>query len=540
MLNEGYRLTSGGRKILIMLPIIMFLLFAVSAAGGQENVSSKAEIYFFHSTSCPHCINEKEFLEKLEQKYVGLKVNYIIAADNWTFYEDICRRYNTSPMGVPRTFIGDKVFAGYNNGDCDLVWYESYGGYLGCPNQIEAAILRLLNESAIISKADAMEIAKKTPIVRNLTAANPDVVANIIVRNDTYLVAWWTPKRISSNIDYPDVLITVDARTGAVLNSSVPDRFMPDVLKPAIPGVNYFLLGLVILILIVPVAFMVYGKRMQKRYWVSIMLFLLIIFFFAYVKALPSMDIVAYAKHFSFPIFTIIIALVDGFNPCAFAVLAFLLSILTHTKSRKKMLLMGVTFILTSGFMYFLFIIGLIFLRVEILGQYKEIIRFLVALVAITAGAINIKDFFFFKQGISLSIPVEKQGTIFKKIGKLVRALEAAQSKKEVILAVAGTMALAAMVNLVELGCTFILPMEYIEALLANHPKDYISYTLFTAVYSLIYIIPLFAILASFIYSFKSERVTEQQGKILKLAGGLMMVSIGLALIFKPELLTFG
>jgi thiol-disulfide isomerase/thioredoxin len=537
MLKEGFRITGAGKKALLL---ISFLLLAATAAAAESNESAEAEIFFFHSTSCPHCIHEKAFLETLEQKYSNLKVNYIIAADNWELYENMSKQYNTSPMGVPRTFIGNKVFAGYNNGECELVWYESYGGYLGCPNQIEAAVLRLMNASGPISKVDAIDIAKNTPSVKNLTSSNPDAVATIVSRNGTYLVAWWTAERISSNLQYPNALVTIDAKTGAVLNSSVPTSIIADVQKPPMQQPNYLLWALIILIVLVPVAFMVYGSRMQKRYWVSIMLFLLVVFFFAYAKSLPSMDLVAYAKHFSFPVFTFIIALVDGFNPCAFAVLAFLLSILTHTKSRKKMLLMGVTFILTSGLMYGLFILGLIFLRVEILGQYKEIIRFVVALIAITAGLINIKDFFFFKQGISLTIPAEKQGAIFKKIGKLVRALEAAQSKRDILLSVIGTMALAVMVNLVELGCTFILPMEYIEALIVNHSKDYVSYVLFTAFYSLVYIIPLFAILAGFVYSFKSDRVTETQGRILKLAGGLLIVAIGLIMLFAPELLTFG
>jgi cytochrome c biogenesis protein CcdA len=101
-------------------------------------------------------------------------------------------------------------------------------------------------------------------------------------------------------------------------------------------------------------------------------------------------------------------------------------------------------------------------------------------------------------------------------------------------------MALAAMVNLVELGCTFILPMAYLETLISSYPNDAFSHILYTAFYAAVYVIPLFAILGSFIYAFKSERMTEKQARVLKLLGGGLMVVLGLILLFKPELLVFG
>lgn len=57
----------------------------------------------------------------------------------------------------------------------------------------------------------------------------------------------------------------------------------------------------------------------------------------------------------SLPIFTIIIGLLDGFNPCAMWVLMFLLALLVYTRSRKKMFIVGGTFILVSGIVYYIF-----------------------------------------------------------------------------------------------------------------------------------------------------------------------------------------
>jgi len=527
--------------ILFFVITLVFICLASIIANGHIDDQDKVEIYFFYSKTCPHCAQEKPFLQEVEKRYPRLKVDYLDVSENRGFFQELCRSHNTSSAGVPRTFIGDKVFIGYSPQECDLVWYQGYGAYLGCPNQIENTIRQLMNLSATISKGDAMAISMKDPLVINLTAENRGVIANVFLTDDIYLVAWWTPERIKSKLNYPNVLVTIDAKTGEVLTSEIPNKKIGGILKPPLSEINYVLIAILVLIVLVSIAYMVFGMKIPGRYWISIVSLLIIIFFFAYFESLPSMNIVSYAKQFSFPGFTFIIALIDGFNPCAFAVLAFLLSILTHTRSRKKMLLIGSIFILTSGFMYFLFIMVLLVLRSELLSQYKEIIRILVALIAMIAGIVNIKDFFFFKKGISLTMSAEKQSRIFRRMGKIVRDLEMARSRRDLLFAGMATIVLAAMVNFIELGCTFILPMEYIELLLVNYSESIgATHYLFTAFYGLIYIIPLFAILGSFIYSFKSERVTEKQGRILKLIGGLLMLSLGLILIFKPELLMFG
>ena len=42
------------------------------------------------------------------------------------------------------------------------------------------------------------------------------------------------------------------------------------------------------------------------------------------------------------------------------------------------------------------------------------------------------------------------------------------------------------------------------------------------------------------VYVFKSVRLTENQGRLLKLTAGAFMLFFGLLMIFKPELLAFG
>ncbi|MFH2027843.1 MAG: hypothetical protein ABIJ08_01775 [Nanoarchaeota archaeon] len=296
-----------------------------------------------------------------------------------------------------------------------------------------------------------------------------------------------------------------------------------------------------ILILLYIIFFSLFRKKILKRYLVGILLAIIIIIFFYLSQHLPTTQIIAFAGQFSFPVFTFIIALLDGFNPCAFAVLAILLSLLVYAKSKKKMALIGMIFIITSSLMYFLFIVVLLTLRAELLAPYKNIIRVMVGLIALVAGSINIKDFFFFKQGISLTIPQEKMGKLVVRMRNIVNEVREARTNRAMFIAIIGTIILAALVNLVELGCTLILPMQYIEVLITNYGTHVTSlHYMFIAFYCLVYIIPLFFILGSFLYTFRSERMTETKGRMLKLIGGLVMFGLGMILLFRPELMVFG
>ena len=206
------------------------------------------------------------------------------------------------------------------------------------------------------------------------------------------------------------------------------------------------------------------------------------------------------------------------------------------------MAVIGSTFVATSAVMYFLFIMIMILVGSVFLDKYGTIFMLVLGGIITLAGLINIKDYFFFKQAFSLSLSEKQQLSISKKAGKIARQLQNSQgSRKMFLAALGGTILLAIFVNIVELGCTAILPAVYMTTLIQYCQENvWLCFTFWTGIYSAIYIIPLLAILLNFIYSFKSSRLSENQGRILKLIGGTFMLFFGLVMIFKPEFLTFG
>ncbi|WP_281876278.1 glutaredoxin family protein [Geobacter hydrogenophilus] len=229
----------------------------------------------------------------------------------------------------------------------------------------------------------------------------------------------------------------------------------------------------------------------------------------------------------SLPVFTVVIAALDSFNPCAFFVLLFLLSLMIHAHSRNRMALVGGTFVLFSGLIYFLFMAA--WLNLFLFTGTLAAVTTTAGIIAVVVAVINIKDFFFFEKGVSLVIPEDKKPKLFERMRHLVHTGSLPSM-------LAGTVVLAVAANSYELLCTAGFPMVYTRLLtLRALPSS--EYYLYLAFYNLIYVIPLAVIVAIFTATLGSRKLTEWQGRILKLLSGIMMLMLGLVILLKPTLL---
>ncbi|MDY6992833.1 MAG: hypothetical protein SVR94_09555 [Pseudomonadota bacterium] len=233
-------------------------------------------------------------------------------------------------------------------------------------------------------------------------------------------------------------------------------------------------------------------------------------------------------QHFSLPVLTLIIASLDAFNPCAFFVLLFLLSLLVHTRQRSRMLLIGSIFVFFSGLIYFLFMAA--WLNVFLYMGELRIVTVIAALIAIIVALINIKDFFWFKQGVSLSIPDQAKPSLYQRIRGLTLSTHLAPL-------IFSTVILAIVANAYELLCTSGFPMLYTRILTLNELTTH-DYYLYLAFYNLIYVIPLMIIVLIFTYTLGSRKLAESEGRALKLVSGLMMLGLGGVLLIVPQWLT--
>ena len=234
------------------------------------------------------------------------------------------------------------------------------------------------------------------------------------------------------------------------------------------------------------------------------------------------------ARTLSLPVLTLVLAGVDAFNPCAFFVLLFLLSMLVHAKDRGRMLIVGGTFVLFSGLIYFVFMAA--WLNVFLLLGELRVVTIVAGAVALAMGLVNVKDYFWFKQGVSLSIPDTAKPGLFARM----RGIVATGSLGPML---ASTVLLAIAANSYELLCTAGFPMVYTRSLtLADLPTW--QYYAWLAAYNVIYVIPLFVIVILFVRTMGARKLTEDEGRVLKLVSGLMMLGFGIVLLVAPQLLT--
>lgn len=225
---------------------------------------------------------------------------------------------------------------------------------------------------------------------------------------------------------------------------------------------------------------------------------------------------------------TALIAFVDGFNPCSLWVLSMLMALTIHTGSRKKVVFIGLIFLTVTALIYALFIAGLfsIFKIISFLGW----IRVVIAAVAIFFAIVNIKDYFWYQVGLSFTIGDENKTGIARRIHTL---MDASQSFWTLA---GGTVILAAGVSLVEFSCTAGFPVLWTN-LLSSQNVGVAAFIFLLILYMLIYQLDEMVLFFSAAYSLKASRIEEKHGRILKLAGGMLMLTLGVVMLIDPALM---
>ncbi len=222
---------------------------------------------------------------------------------------------------------------------------------------------------------------------------------------------------------------------------------------------------------------------------------------------------------------TIVIAFLDGFNPCSFFVLTFLLAIIVHSASRKRIFTVGITFLIVTSMVYGLFILGA--LNIMLFAAQLFWIRNLVAVIVIMLGLFAIKDYFAFKEGLSLSISENYKSKYYQQVRKVFYT-------ESIIPMITATALMALGIALVELPCTAGFPFIW-TSIIAGLELSLAQYVMLFAVYLLIYLSVELVIFILALVRMRSMKVTEEKGRLLKLVAGSLMFVLGMILLFKAE-----
>lgn len=227
---------------------------------------------------------------------------------------------------------------------------------------------------------------------------------------------------------------------------------------------------------------------------------------------------------------TVVIGLLDGFNPCSMWALIFLVSLLISFGNRQRLVILGMVFILTSAFSYFLFMTA--WLNLFLFLGFIVWIRIIIGIVALASGYYNLREYW---QKKDSSCEVSKN-PVSKGI---IERLKNSARHRSLWWASLGVMGLAFAVNLVELICSAGFPAVYTQVLALNDLPAW-KYYGYILGYVFFYDLDEVVVLILALFTFKITVSSAKYTRWSHLIGGILMLILGLLLIFKHEWLMFG
>ncbi len=235
-------------------------------------------------------------------------------------------------------------------------------------------------------------------------------------------------------------------------------------------------------------------------------------------------------NNLSLPLLTIIIAGLDGFNPCAMWILLFLISLLLNMKNRRRMWILGISFIVVSAAVYYLFLAA--WLNLFLFLGFLFWVRLVIAAVALFSGGYHLREYFVNRDATCKVTGNEKRKKTFRALRKII-------DQDKFWLALGGIVLLAAAVNLVELICSAGLPAVYTHVLSLSGLSS-LQYYSYLFLYVFIFMLDDLLIFVIAMTSLKMSKVNTQYSRLAGLIGGIIMLIIGVLLIFQPGWLAFG
>lgn len=219
-------------------------------------------------------------------------------------------------------------------------------------------------------------------------------------------------------------------------------------------------------------------------------------------------------------------AAIDSINPCIFGVLIFLIAFMTRVyKSPKRMLVFGLFYSAVVYVTYLLLGFGI--LKTAISSGLASTFYWIGALIAIFAGLMEIKDYFWYGKGPSLQIfpgGAERIKYYTAQIEKV--------EKRHPALLVLTTALLGVFVVMVELPCT---GAPYLAILAMLSKGLFATAVPLLLLYNFIFIIPLFIIIGIAYFGTSSDRLEgwrkEHRG-VFRLGIGLFLLALGLYMIY--------
>ena len=235
-------------------------------------------------------------------------------------------------------------------------------------------------------------------------------------------------------------------------------------------------------------------------------------------------------RDLSLPALTILLGALDGFNPCAMWTLVFLIGLLVGMKDTLRMWMLGSAFIIGSAAVYFVFMAA--WLNLLLFLGSLTLIRVVIGLVALGGGGYYLREFVLNKDEVCEVTAPEQRQRVFQR-------LRAVAQERNFLVAFLGILALAFLVNLVELICSAGIPVIYTQILTMSGVPTW-QYYAYLLLYILVFMADDLLVFFTAMTTLRITGLTTKYSMYSHLLGGFILVIIGALMLLRPEWLMFG
>ncbi len=228
------------------------------------------------------------------------------------------------------------------------------------------------------------------------------------------------------------------------------------------------------------------------------------------------------ASKYSLPALSIILGFLDGFNVCSLGALVFILGLVLAFHSRKKTLIFGSIFLLTTAISYGI-LIFLWYQLFTVLAPYIGIMNVVVGLIALAGGVYFANQFIKFrKQGV-----VCETGQGSKTISRLSSRLSETFKNNKNIFAILGAIfVFSALVTIIEFPCSAAVPVVY-AGILSQAGLSHLQYLLYISLFIFLYLLDELVVFLVAFFTMKLWLTSQKATLWITLVEAIILLLLG-------------
>lgn len=232
-------------------------------------------------------------------------------------------------------------------------------------------------------------------------------------------------------------------------------------------------------------------------------------------------------KAYSLPILAVILGILDGFNVCSLGALVLILGLVLAIGSRKKTLLFGGIFIITTAFVYGL----LIFIWYQIFSfliPYIRIMQILIGLLGIGGAIYFFKQFLKFRKYGPACEVTSGKGIISRFSLKFRDSLK---SSKNLILLLGSVLLFAVIITIVEFPCSAVVPLAF-AGILAESGLSTATYIFYIILFIVFYMLDEIIVFLIAFFTMKIWLASNKALTWITLLEAIILFSLGIYYLF--------